>query len=77
MLRDAVTTPSTVPVLDVRFVVESRELSFFSVVSTIGTPIDVTAQELRLEAFFAADEATRAAWAETQPDSSLERMSAR
>jgi hypothetical protein len=26
-------------------------LRFFSVVSTIGAPIDVTAQELRVEAF--------------------------
>ena len=64
--RPCSTTPSprrsTVPVLDVRFAFEARELSFFSVVSTIGTPIDVTAQELRLEAFFASDEATRAAW---------------
>jgi hypothetical protein len=37
---------------------------FFSVVSTIGTPIDVTTQELRLEAF-PSDEKTRLAWAPT------------
>ena len=37
-------------------------LSFFSVVSTIGTPIDITAQELRVEAFFPSDAATRKAW---------------
>jgi len=41
---------------------ERNELSFFSVVSTIGTPIDVTAQELRVEAFFPADDATRDRW---------------
>jgi hypothetical protein len=34
------------------------------VVSTIGTPLDVTAQELRVEAFFPSDDATRAAWLE-------------
>ena len=39
-----------------------RALDFFSVVSTIGTPVDVTAQELRVEAFFPTDDATRAAW---------------
>jgi hypothetical protein len=50
------------PVLDVAFAVDGRELRFFSVISTIGTPIDVTAQELRLEAFFPSDAATRAAW---------------
>jgi hypothetical protein len=32
------------------------------VVSTIGTPIDVTAQELRVEAFFPADDQTRDRW---------------
>jgi transcriptional regulator with XRE-family HTH domain len=50
------------PVLDVEFAVDGLDLRFFSVVSTIGTPIDVTAQELRLEAFFPSAAATRAAW---------------
>jgi hypothetical protein len=54
---------ATVPVIDVCFAFETHELSFFSVVSTIGTPTDVTAQELRVEAFFPSDEATRSAWA--------------
>src|SRR5688500_18634192 len=31
------------PVIDLRFDVDGHELAFFSVVSTIGTPIDVTA----------------------------------
>jgi transcriptional regulator with XRE-family HTH domain len=62
VLGKADTTASTAPVLDVSFAFQSGELNFFSVVSTIGTPIDVTAQELRLEAFFASDEATRTAW---------------
>jgi hypothetical protein len=52
----------SVPVIDVRFDFAGAALSFFSVVSTIGTPIDVTAQELRLEAFFPSDEKTRLAW---------------
>jgi transcriptional regulator with XRE-family HTH domain len=50
------------PVLDVQFAVDGTRLSFFSVISTIGTPIDVTAEELRVEAFFPSDAATRAAW---------------
>jgi hypothetical protein len=50
------------PVLDVQFTVDGTRLSFFSVISTIGTPIDVTAEELRVEAFFPSDSATRAAW---------------
>jgi hypothetical protein len=32
------------------------------VVSTIGAPIDVTAQELRVEAFFPADDETKDRW---------------
>jgi transcriptional regulator with XRE-family HTH domain len=57
--------PSTAsPVLDVQFVVDGVELDLFSVVSTIGTPIDVTTQEIRVEAFFPAGEETRAAWLE-------------
>jgi transcriptional regulator with XRE-family HTH domain len=50
------------PVIDVRFAVDGAELAFFSVVCSIGSPIDVTAQELRLEAFFPADDATRETW---------------
>jgi transcriptional regulator with XRE-family HTH domain len=54
-------TPS-VPVLDVQFTIGGGSIEFFSVVSTIGTPVDVTAQELRVEAFFPTDAASRAAW---------------
>jgi transcriptional regulator with XRE-family HTH domain len=52
------------PVLDVRFAVCGRVINLFSVVSIIGTPTDVTAQELRVESFFPSDEQTRAAWAQ-------------
>ena len=33
-------------------------LSFFSTLTTLGTPQDITLQELRIESFFPADEAT-------------------
>ena len=33
-------------------------LQLFSTLTTLGTPIDVTAQELRIESYFPADEAT-------------------
>jgi transcriptional regulator with XRE-family HTH domain len=51
-----------VPVIDVQFAYGESRLCWFSVVSTIGTPVDITAQELRLEAFFPADEATATSW---------------
>ena len=60
--RDDV-TPAAAPVVDLHFDIGGTELRFFSVVSTIGTPIDVTAQELRLEAFFPSDDETRDTWA--------------
>ncbi|QEC49009.1 helix-turn-helix transcriptional regulator [Baekduia soli] len=36
----------------------SGELSLMSIVSTFGTPLDITVQELSIEAFFPADEHT-------------------
>jgi transcriptional regulator with XRE-family HTH domain len=35
------------------------ELSFFTTVTTFGTPQDVTLQELRIESYFPSDQATR------------------
>jgi hypothetical protein len=48
-------------VIDVHFAFGADRLSFFSVVSTIGTPIEITAQEPRVEAFFPSDAATQKA----------------
>ena len=33
-------------------------VSYFSMVTTVGTPQDVTAEEIRLESFFPADQVT-------------------
>lgn len=52
------------PVVDVHFALGATTLRWFSIVSTIGTPIDVTAQELRIESFFPADDATERRWRE-------------
>jgi transcriptional regulator with XRE-family HTH domain len=51
-----------VPIVDLRIRFGDALLRWFSVVSTIGTPVDITAQELRLEAFFAADTTTEDTW---------------
>ncbi|MEW9531713.1 helix-turn-helix domain-containing protein [Microbispora sp. NPDC049125] len=37
-----------------------RELSFFSIVATFGTPLDVTVSELAIESFYPADPTTAA-----------------
>jgi MmyB-like transcription regulator ligand binding domain len=62
LIDHAIGERPTLPVIDVVFALGSDRLSFFSVVSTIGTPIDITAQELRVEAFFPSDAATQEAW---------------
>jgi transcriptional regulator with XRE-family HTH domain len=51
-----------VPVIDVHFNYGDTTLRWFSIVSTIGTPVDITAQELRLEAFFPSDDDTAERW---------------
>ena len=52
------------PVIPLGFVREGRVLNYFSMVTTVGTPQTVAAQELRVECMFPADEATEALHAE-------------
>jgi hypothetical protein len=40
------------------------ELQFFSTIATLGTPYDITLQELRIECLFPADELTEQQWRE-------------
>jgi transcriptional regulator with XRE-family HTH domain len=54
----AVTPSMTAPVAVLHLRRGADELRFFSLLTTIGTPLDVTAQELTFESFFPADEAT-------------------
>jgi hypothetical protein len=49
------------PIVPVQFARDGRRFSYFSTVTTLGTPIDVTAQETRLECFFPIDDETREA----------------
>jgi transcriptional regulator with XRE-family HTH domain len=51
-----------IPIVDVQFTYGDTTLRWFSVISTVGTPVDVTAQELRIESFFPSDEDTAARW---------------
>ncbi|RYZ65620.1 MAG: XRE family transcriptional regulator [Proteobacteria bacterium] len=48
------------PFLTVQLRKNGVEASLFSTIATIGTPIDATAEELAIETFFPADEATSA-----------------
>ena len=48
------------PVVSVDFEKDGLALSYFSTVTTLGTPQDALLQEIRVESFFPADEATAA-----------------
>jgi len=54
-------TAPLLPVVPVHFARDRERFAFFSTVTTLGTPQDVTVQELRIECFFPADAATREA----------------
>jgi hypothetical protein len=50
---------SLLPIIPIVFERDGRRFEYFSAVTTLGTPVDVTAQELRIECFFPVDDATR------------------
>jgi hypothetical protein len=52
---------STARLLPVEFRKGDLALCYFNALTSLGTPHDITLQELRIEAFFPADEATELA----------------
>ena len=46
------------PMIPISFLKDDKVLNYFSMVTTVGTPQTVAAQELRIECMFPADEAT-------------------
>jgi hypothetical protein len=48
------------PVLAMHFAKGDRSLKLFTTLATLGTPQDITAQEIRIECFFPADASTAA-----------------
>lgn len=51
---------SLLPVVPLNLKIAGQQLSLFSVISTIGTPQDITADEIRIESFYPMDEDTKA-----------------
>jgi len=49
-----------VPMIPLTFVKDGMRLNYFSMITTVGTPQTVTAEELRLESMFPADDTTEA-----------------
>ena len=58
-LGAAPVTP-TMPVIPLSFAKDNQVLNYFSMVTTVGTPQTIAAQELRIECMFPADDATEA-----------------
>ncbi|MET8850794.1 helix-turn-helix transcriptional regulator [Amycolatopsis sp. NPDC004625] len=52
------TTP-VLPIVPIRYARGDRRFDYFSTVTTLGTPQDVTLQELRIECFYPMNEETR------------------
>ncbi len=50
-------------VVPLRYRTDRGELSFISMTAVVGTPMDITVEELAIESFYPADEATAAALA--------------
>jgi transcriptional regulator with XRE-family HTH domain len=53
-------TGATAPIIPLTFVKAGVRLNYFSMITTVGTPQTITAEELRLECMFPADDATEA-----------------
>lgn len=58
-VRTAAPSVATGPVLPMRFQKDGVTLRLFTAIATLGTPQDITLQELRIESFFPMDEVTR------------------
>lgn len=58
--QSAMSSRQATPVIPMTFVKDGQPLSYFSMVTTVGTPQTVAAQELRIECMFPMDEATEA-----------------
>lgn len=54
-------------VIPLRFTVDDAELSFISITSVLGTPMDITVEELAIEAFYPANPRTAAFLTSRQP----------
>jgi len=50
---------SNLPIMSLILKKNSRKASFFTMITTLGTPLDLTTQELRLEFLFPSDEETK------------------
>jgi hypothetical protein len=57
-MAQAPSEEAVAPVVPMLFRKAGAQLNLFTAIATLGTPRDVTAQELRVESFFPMDAAT-------------------
>ena len=50
---------NNLPVMNLTLEKHLMKASFFTTITTLGTPLDLTTQELRIESLFPADEETK------------------
>src|SRR5262245_30008217 len=65
-----------VPVLPITFRLKGQTFSYFSAVTILGTPQDITLQELRIECFFPSDAQTATAARALRTERSVSRLAA-
>jgi transcriptional regulator with XRE-family HTH domain len=58
-LRSLDASAPQLPIVPIRYARNDRRFDYFSTVTTLGTPQDVTLQELRIECFFPMNDETR------------------
>jgi transcriptional regulator with XRE-family HTH domain len=49
-------TSSALPLIPIGFVLKGKRINLFSLITTVGAPVSITAQEHRMECMFPADE---------------------
>lgn len=51
---------NSLPIVSLTLEKKSKQASFFTTITTLGTPLDLTTQEIRIELLFPSDEETKA-----------------
>ena len=59
-ITKALSVASVLAVLPIGFMLGGERINYFSMVTTVGTPQTIAAEELRVECLFPADDATEA-----------------
>jgi transcriptional regulator with XRE-family HTH domain len=55
---NAPNVPGAMPIIPIGFIKDGKVLNYFSLITTVGTPQSIAAQELRIECMFPADDKT-------------------